>query len=199
METKICKDCGQEKPVDDFPTVSTTTNGVKYTSRRHRCRKCHQTKFQDLRNADNRERYKALKEAGATVQELRRIKDPISYYVTTMLASAKARSKQKGLPCDLDREWIEKRILVGVCEVTGLPFDMANANRGDKSKSPWAPSCDRIDNSKGYTKDNVQVVVWLYNAAKGESNRDEFMTLVKALAKPLFKEAIESGRLKIAA
>lgn len=39
----------------------------------------------------------------------------------------------------------------------------------------------------------------MFNQAKGEWTREQFMTLVKALAKPLFKEAIESGRLKIAA
>jgi hypothetical protein len=33
-----------------------------------------------------------------------------------------------------------------------------------------SPSIDRIDNDKGYTKDNIEIVCWLYNSDKGTMN-----------------------------
>jgi hypothetical protein len=46
---------------------------------------------------------------------------------------------------------------------------MRTAKRFDLSPGPrkqFAPSADRIDPGRGYTKDNVQIVCWQYNAAK---------------------------------
>jgi hypothetical protein len=80
----------------------------------------------------------------------------------------------------LDPQNISERIAKGVCEATGLPFDMAPGP--DKHHAnPWAPSLDRRDSSKGYTQSNVQVVVSAYNYAKQEWSADVLLKLARAI------------------
>lgn len=177
METQVCSKCGEEKELSEFYKSKDGKTGIVRLYRQ--CKKCHNDIISDRR-----------------VKNYRRT-DDFSYLSARMMISAKGRAKLKGLDFDLTADWIEERIAAGSCEVTGIKFDVSQDTRRNKSRNPWMPSLDRIDNTKGYTKDNVQVVVWLYNAAKGEFSREEFMTLVAALAKPLFKKAIEQGKIRI--
>lgn len=81
---------------------------------------------------------------------------------------------------NLTRENIAECIAKGKCEATGLPFDMAPGP--DKSHAnPWAPSLDRKNSAKGYTADNVQVVVAVYNYAKSEWTADVLLRLAHAI------------------
>lgn len=45
------------------------------------------------------------------------------------------------------------------------------------------PSLDKIDPSGGYTKSNVQVVCWWYNASKQQFTDAEVLTLCEAVVK----------------
>ncbi len=78
-----------------------------------------------------------------------------------LLSGATARARKKGLPVSITREWITKRLLVGVCEISGLRFDFTAANGG----GPYSPSLDRIDSTGGYTTGNTRVICWALNAA----------------------------------
>jgi hypothetical protein len=96
---------------------------------------------------------------------------------TYMLCTARRRALEKGLAFDLTHEWIYERVAKGVCEVTGIPFVLT----GEGKNRPWSPSLDRIDPSQGYTRDNVQVVCWMYNAAKGVAGHEDVLKLAEAL------------------
>ncbi len=93
---------------------------------------------------------------------------------------AEKRARDVGRDFNLTRENIAQRIAIGVCEATGISFDMAPGS--DKHHAnPWSPSLDRRDSSKGYTVDNVQVVVSAYNYAKSEWSEDVLLTLARAI------------------
>lgn len=77
-----------------------------------------------------------------------------------LYASARSRAREKALPMEITREWIQAKIERGACEATGIKFDQTQAQRA------FVPSLDRIDSTKGYTADNVKVVVWIHNAAR---------------------------------
>lgn len=83
----------------------------------------------------------------------------------------------KDIPFDLTVEWIQKRLDAGLCEVTQLPFDESSTTKFN----PYKPSLDKKNPAGGYTQDNVQMVVWVYNLAKGTWSHDVVMTLAKAL------------------
>jgi hypothetical protein len=100
---------------------------------------------------------------------------------THMLNNARSRAKRKGYEFDLDHDFILQKLSKGVCEVTGLPFVFKlNGGKGHKTNS-FSPSLERKDNSKGYTKDNVQIVCWIYNRAKGAFPLEDLILMVKAL------------------
>jgi hypothetical protein len=82
--------------------------------------------------------------------------------VRRAFASAKQRAAKKGLPFDLTEDWALEQIeRQGFkCAVTGIRF-LADPSSG--RARPYTPSFDRIDNSKGYTIDNVRIVVFAAN------------------------------------
>lgn len=93
---------------------------------------------------------------------------------------ARQRAREAGIEFALSRAWVLEKLRVGVCERTGIEFDFENEARG-KLRSPCAPSLDRIDPHGGYTPENVQVVVWAYNLAKGSWGGDAVEHLARAL------------------
>lgn len=93
---------------------------------------------------------------------------------------AERRAKDANLVCALDVEAITLRIATGVCEATGIPFSLEPGPYRHRA-NPWAPSLDRRDNSKGYTPDNVQVVVAAYNYAKSEWSEAVLLRLARAI------------------
>jgi hypothetical protein len=97
---------------------------------------------------------------------------------SSLIHKAKVRATKKGLAYDLDQQWCIERL--DRCAVTKLPFVIV---RG-QGKHKHAPSIDRIDPKKGYTKDNCRMVVVMFNQAKNEYSdselRDFAYTLIGA-------------------
>jgi hypothetical protein len=93
--------------------------------------------------------------------------------------AAKKRAKEKGLDFDITIDWVEQRLITGVCEVTGIPFEKDDAV--ERVGRSFAPSLDRRDNALGYTQDNVQVVCWIYNRAKGVQGAEDVLRMAEAL------------------
>ena len=96
-------------------------------------------------------------------------------FFMTLLSRSKRRAEQNGWGYDLDYDWLMEKMTSGRCSVTDVDLVIA----GDKN--PWQPSIDRIDSSKGYTKDNCQIVCWIYNRAKNDDGHDAVMLMARAL------------------
>lgn len=100
---------------------------------------------------------------------------------TTMLyLSAKARAEKRGLEFTLTREWVQQKVDAGFCEVSGIPFSISDGH-AYRRPHDFSPSIDKIDPKKGYTPENCQMVVWIYNRAKGDTSHENLMSLAKAL------------------
>jgi len=94
-----------------------------------------------------------------------------SYVINRMLRAAKWRAKRDGLPFDLVATDI---VLPATCPVSGAELRLSVMG----SDSRAAYSLDRVDNSKGYTKDNVRVISKEVNAIKGSKPVEFFEKLV---------------------
>lgn len=98
--------------------------------------------------------------------------------------NAQKRAKANNWPVpDFTSTWLEEKILVGVCEATGIPFDLNSVSSNTvHAKNPWVPSIDRIDSNKPYLKNNVQVVVYMYNVCKAEFTHADVVKFCKSIA-----------------
>lgn len=77
-----------------------------------------------------------------------------------MLTGAKCRAKKKGLDFDLTLSDI---IVPEYCPILGIPLVTSKGQPTSNS-----PCLDRVDNSKGYTKDNVRVISHYANMRKAD-------------------------------
>ena len=103
---------------------------------------------------------------------------PLEHTITYLLAGARSRAAATGKPYDLTRDWLRKRIVGGVCEATGVPF--GKSGKGDTgSWGAFAPSLDRKNRSKGYTKRNVRVVVTAFNIGRNVWGDQVFETVAR--------------------
>jgi hypothetical protein len=93
-----------------------------------------------------------------------------------LLSSAKQRAKANGLNCDLT---IDDIVIPEFCPVLGIKL-VPSVGKGRKSltKLEASPSIDRVDNSKGYTKDNICVISLRSNNIKKDATLDELRALV---------------------
>lgn len=93
-------------------------------------------------------------------------RNPLRAKASMLIRAARQRAKKAGLPMELDLEWAVERMVR--CELSGLPFNE------DPGRHPRSRSIDRIDSSKGYTKDNSRMICWALNAAFCDWGMEEF-------------------------
>ena len=82
---------------------------------------------------------------------------------------AKRRAKQRGIIFDLEETGI---ITPEYCPILKIKLEHG-IGTGKHGGSSSAPSIDRIDNSKGYTKENIQVISTLASAMKPSATSEQ--------------------------
>jgi hypothetical protein len=95
-----------------------------------------------------------------------------------LLQAAKTRARKRDQAFTITMDWVERKLLAGVCEATGVPLTL-------DAGTPWSPSLDKIDPEKGYTPENTRIVTWFYNRAKGSSTDGETRRLILEAAEAL--------------
>lgn len=91
-----------------------------------------------------------------------------------LLRVAKSRAKKRGTEFSLIKEDIN---VPTHCPILGIKLEV-NSNLG-KGGKPSSYSLDRIDNTKGYIKGNVQVISHLANSMKSIATREELLLFAK--------------------
>lgn len=102
-----------------------------------------------------------------------------NFYIKRAKSTLKGRisqwrwnAKDRGIEWFLDLEFIESLPLI--CHYTGEELTV-------EQNKPNTVSLDRIDNSKGYTKDNVVFCNWRVNQAKNTMSKLDFFTMCKKI------------------
>ena len=151
-----CTKCGDYKPVSNFYTKRNS----KKVSRR------------DILGADHQHACIACNAKIFANQDLR----------TRLYYSAKSRAKAKGLDFTIS---IEDIVVPEKCPVLGIRFK-SGAGNGTQSvaKLETSPTLDRVDNSKGYTPDNICVISLRANNLKRDASLYELECLVYHMAHP---------------
>jgi hypothetical protein len=80
------------------------------------------------------------------------------------------------LEFNLTPKWVKEKLDRGICELTGIPFDMEEEGR------QWStPSLDQIDAGKGYTMDNTRLVLFSVNSMMGNWGQDRAKVIAHGL------------------
>ncbi len=95
------------------------------------------------------------------------IKNPAASLIT----GARWRAKKDGIFFDLVSDDI---VFPEFCPALGIPL-----LRGVNGFTDNSPTLDRIDPTKGYTKDNVRVISYRANRIKNNANTDELLLVVE--------------------
>jgi hypothetical protein len=98
--------------------------------------------------------------------------------INRKLYGAKKRSLQTCIDFNITIDDIKNllRVQNNKCFYTGREFI-------NETNNPQSFSIDRIDSSKGYTKDNINLVCWYINCMKLDLSHDEFIKTCSEIAK----------------
>lgn len=158
-ETKVCSKCGEEKPRTEFNKRARSADGL-----RSECKACQRARKAAYRAA-NKEKVRARDAAYRSTPEGR---------ARALIRTARFNAKRRGHP---PPEITEKDILPaverGVCQVTGLPFVWQSGGK----QHPLAPSLDRPDASRPYTRDNWRIVCWAVNTGCSWWGLDTYLAI----------------------
>lgn len=98
--------------------------------------------------------------------------------VRALFLEAKARAKARGLEFSISLEDIPA--MGETCPLLGHPFPPP-----DERRTPYSPSLDRVDASKGYVKGNVWIVGYRANLIKNDGTAEEHEMIAKAIRERL--------------
>ena len=177
MDTKICRKCLLEKPLDQFFSEKRSADGKRYSCKL--CDKARRITYLTGLSMDQWEGRKALRKNHAPKERDYSHQRRTTYRAKALVYLAKQRATKKGVPFDLDQhaKALQSRIDAGFCELTGIPF------RLDESRSFDSPSLDRIVPELGYTYANVRVVCYAMNCALGTWGEAPLLLLMEAWKK----------------
>ena len=104
------------------------------------------------------------------------------YFYKVQLSRLQDQAKRRKITCDLTLEQLDSiyDIQNGKCYYTGDILDINYTSGYILKKSNL--SIDRINNSIGYTKDNIVLCTIRTNIARGSSTQDEFISMCKKVA-----------------
>lgn len=104
----------------------------------------------------------------------RKVENTIEGRAMYLRNCCKQRAKVRNMEFNLSKEVIIEKLRYGRCEVTGIVFQL-----GTLSNNPYSPSIDRVDNTGGYTDDNIQLVCAMYNFCKNEYTDDQVKEFIR--------------------
>lgn len=79
---------------------------------------------------------------------------------------------------DVYNQWVKQD---GVCPYTGVKMILPATSHDSKGYSPKWASIDRVDSSKPYDKENIQIVCLSINFAKSSFSDSEFKAFIQEI------------------
>lgn len=167
--TKYCCKCEEWKLIENFHINS---NGIKHSY----CNPCRlsYTKIKNKEYQQNKE-YREIRNRRQVEARGRASKTRLC----AMFNTTRFNAGKRKINFELTQELFNLLFFLQdyKCKQTGIPLDFTSM----QGKRPFGPTIDRIDNSKGYTIDNVQIVCNIYNYAKNQFTHDDVIKFATAL------------------
>jgi hypothetical protein len=109
-----------------------------------------------IQDAKNREWRKAHPECDKAIKD-RYWRNTRARYI---VQSVRSEARKKGVFFDISVEWVQERLTRGVCELSGLPFDLESRRTNLRDQ----PSIDRRIPGGDYVEGNCRMVLFGLNS-----------------------------------
>ena len=149
-EVKYCKCCGEEKSKTEFYKDAKRKDNLQIY-----CKTCTQVKA-SVYYKNNRDKEKTRKRKWVEDNP-----------VLSVWFRIKERAFRKNIDFNIE---VSDLVIPDVCPVLKIKLE-----RGKEGKQANSPSVDRIDNTKGYLKGNVQVISDLANSMKRDATPEQLL------------------------
>lgn len=163
---KICKRCKEEKEDSEYRIIQ-----IKYLC--SFCKDCE--KIINLEYYHKNKKSKPFKEKRDNLREIWMDNN----WDSMLLSKIKARASKKNLEFSLTKDDLK---FPEYCPVLGLKLER---NKGTGIPNSNSPSVDRIDSTKGYTKDNIQLISYRANVLKNNATIEELEAILKYMKENL--------------
>lgn len=107
-----------------------------------------------------------------------------------MIREARERARRKGLTINITKDDLA---VPDMCPILGIPLAVASGQHGPGRGSP---TIDRIDATRGYERDNVQVISCLANRMKNDATFAELRLFCTSILSML--DRLDVGRVEAA-
>lgn len=108
-----------------------------------------------------------------------------------MWRRAKNRAIERGHEFDIEHEDLE---IPEKCPILDIPLVVGKGRSGG---NPNSPALDRIDSTKGYTKDNVMVISHIANMMKSSANKEELIKFAEWILDTYKNTSVEPNELDL--
>lgn len=182
IDVKTCSCCKVEKSVSEFHKSKTQKHGVN-----SRCKICAGDAAKEWANANRDKRliqcriYEA-KNKDAIKERKKNKRESMTFDDRFKLLIKNARDRKEYV-VSIDAEYLQSvyESQEGLCAYTKLPL-LAIGNQLNTM------SLDRVDSSKDYTSDNIQLVCVAINKMKLNYTEDQFIQLCQLVAQNVSKQ-----------
>jgi hypothetical protein len=164
--SKKCRECALELPIQQF-----TKNKANKDRLQNVCKQC-----DNIRQKKRRVEKKTLiQEYGKEYRKKNAAN--FEYRLQALLNASRARAKFKNREHTLTKQdLVDLYPTDGNCPIFGIKLEW-----NEKGFRENSPSIDRIDSTKGYTRDNVQIISWKANRIKGYASVEDLEILLSYL------------------
>jgi len=165
-DSKECRTCKVYLPLSSYAVNRAAKDGLQWV-----CKSC-DNKRQKKRRV---EKHTEMLEYGRQYQAKRRL--DFNYRLRMLLNASKQRAELKNREHTITLQDIKDKYPIdGKCPIFGIVLEFNSTGFRDNS-----PSIDRIDSTKGYTPDNIQIISWKANSIKRNASLEELTLLVNYL------------------
>jgi hypothetical protein len=155
----FCTKCCIFKLPEDFYVSNHVKNSLKLT---YVCKECSKKKIHEYRNTE-------------------------SGFWVSVWNNLVGNSKNRGLSVSITKDDIQDlwKRQNGLCAITGFQMELAKSQKTSRARSfsPYRLSIDRIDNSAGYTKDNIRIVCAYVNIMRMDMTDAQLKFWCEAITK----------------
>jgi hypothetical protein len=181
MENKKCTKCLLVKPINEFYSFKHKNGNTYHVAR---CKSC-ANKVSAQRNISYRKENKDKIKVWDKNQKLKISLDPIKHekvkkqkressrknFIHVMWKRTQDRAKRRNIKFSLKEEDL---VIPSCCPILNIPLFV-----GTKGNYLNSPTIDRIDNTKGYTPDNIAIISSLANTMKNCATKEQLLTFCK--------------------